>query len=335
VDFDPVPLPSPPPGGISVGWLDPALREWATSPPVRALADASGWSWSADDDTDKLLQRLAELSADWDFRAQRERNFIESDPAEVNGRVIPDDLVTDAARALGLVDATPAPAGRFSAVLVLSGLVSACVNRTRRTAELLRQGLDAGSVTVLGGHRELGGKEPDQARELGFGELFDEADAIVAGTCDAFGLPEPVSAIQSTPQPTGWSKALWAASARYHWPGSETTPPVDVLIAPSTEPDTRRANTADNLRYWAKQAGIGPQDRVLLVTTQIYVPFQQLDGLRMLGLEHGCAVSACGVDIQTAFLPMKGFNGRSYLQEIRSALRAASSLMAAARQAGH
>jgi hypothetical protein len=46
-------------------------------------------------------------------------------------------------------------------------------------------------------------------------------------------------------------------------------------------------------------------------------------------------VSCCGVDIQTAFLPMKGFNGRSYLQEIRSALCAASSLLDAARQAGH
>jgi len=41
------------------------------------------------------------------------------------------------------------------------------------------------------------------------------------------------------------------------------------------------------------------------------------------------------VDIQTAFLPMKRFNSRSYLQEVRSALRAASSLLAAAQQAGH
>jgi hypothetical protein len=39
------------------------------------------------------------------------------------------------------------------------------------------------------------------------------------------------------------------------------------------------------------------------------------------------------VDAEGSFLPGASFSGRSYLQEIRSALSAASELMAAARQA--
>ncbi len=333
--FEPVPLPSPPPGGLSAAWLETALREWVTSAPLRALADASGWTWPAGDDLGALLAQLAELSADWDFRAQRERNFIESDPAEVNGRVIPDDLVTAAARALGLVDATPPPAGRFSAVLVLSGLVSACVNRTRRTAGLLDEGLDTRTVAVLGGHRKLGGREPDQARELGFGELFDEADALLAATRSAFGLGEPEISERSGPRLAEWDDSLWAASGRYRWAAAGQGPGIEVLIVPSADPAKRRVNTADQLKDWAEGAGIRAADRVLLVTTQIYVPFQQFDGLRKLGLDRGCAVACCGVDAGTAYLPMKDFGGRSYLQEVRSALLAASDLLAAARQERH
>jgi hypothetical protein len=335
VGFDPVYLPSPPPGRLSAAWLEVALREWAASPPLRALADASSWAWPEESQTAALLSRLADLSGDWDFRGQRERTFIEPEPARVNGRVLPDDLVVDAAGALGLVHATPAPPGPFSAVVILSGLVNTCVNRARRTAELLAEGLDTRTVVVLGGHRQLGEIELEEAGRLGFGELFDEADAMLAATRQAFRLGEAELTEQSGPQPTGWDDSLRAAWGRYRWPSAAQIPDVEVLIVPSADPAIRRVNTADQFRYWAEGAGIGSRDRILMVTTQIYVPYQQFEGLRILGLERGSAVSCCGVDARTAFLPMMYLGGRSYLQEIRSALRAASSLMAVARQAGH
>ncbi len=105
-----------------------------------------------------------------------------------------------------------------------------------------------------------------------------------------------------------------------------------MLIAPSGAPD-RRVNTVDQLRYWASGNGIGREDRALLLTTQIYVPYQQFGGLQVLGIERGCGVYCCGVDAASSYLPAASFSGRSYLQEIRSALRAAAQLLAAARQA--
>ena len=94
----------------------------------------------------------------------------------------------------------------------------------------------------------------------------------------------------------------------------------------------RRVNTPDQLRYWASRNGIGRDDRVPLLTTQIYAPFQQFSGLQVLGIERGCAVW-CGVDAENSFLPGVSFTGRSYLQEIRSALLAAARLMTAVQEA--
>jgi hypothetical protein len=324
--FEPVPLPSLPPGELSSARLGPVLREWASSSPLRALAQASGWDWPSCPGTDELLIRLAELSRDWDFRALaggKERNFIEAAPVEVNGQVIPEDLITAAAQALGLVEATPVPAEQFTSLVVLSGLARACVNRTRHAAELLRDGVKAETAVVLGGHRQLAGEEPAQARELGLGDMFDEADVVLAATRQAFGLAAPAETEESATRPPAWDNALWAASARYRWPG------VEVVIVPSSEPADRRVNTQDQLRYWAGLASIGGGDRVLLLTTQIYVPFQQLVGLRVLGLERGCRVYCCGVDAASSLRPGLTFSGRNYLQEIRSTLRAAAELMMA------
>lgn len=327
--FESVALPAGQRGSYDAAAIDAALRRWVISAPLRAMAEASGWPWpGGSGDTLALLDSLAERSADWDFRNTRERNYIEGAPAQVNGRVIPNDLVLAAARALGLVDATPVARRTFSHVVVLSGLARACVNRTHFTAELLRNGIKAGSVAVLGAHRKLGGAEPEQARGLGFGELNDEADVIVAATRQAFGLGEAASAQESEPafdpdQP----EQFHAAWARYRWDS------VEVLIVPSSEPAVRRADTVEQLSHWAGLAGVGGGDDVLVVTTQIYVPFQYMEALRVLGFERGCGVYSCGVDAATSLLPGKLFGGRDYLQEIRSALRSAPMLLRAARAA--
>jgi len=325
--FEPVPLPSLPPGELTAERLGPVLRDWVSSAPMRALAEASGWEWPSGADTGELLERLAGLSSDWDFRGRRggvERNFIGTEPAEVNGRVVPEKLIASAAQALGLVSATPVPAERFTSLVVLSGLVRACVNRTRHARALLDGGVRAASVTVLGGHRELRGDELVLAKEQGFGDAFDEAEVVLAATRRAFGLGVPDESEVSGPSRDDWDDDLWSASARYRWPG------VEVLIVPSGQPG-RRVNTADQLRYWADRNQICRDDRVLLLTTQIYVPFQQFSALQVLGIERGCAVWCCGVDAESSFLPGLSFSGRSYLQEIRSALLAASRLMSAVR----
>jgi hypothetical protein len=309
-----------------------------TSPPIRLLAEASGWIWPDDPDTLALLEALAGLSASWDFRGRKERDSIAEAPAAVNGRLLPNDLVIPAARALGLVDSLPLPRSSFSHFAVLGGLVNACVNRAQRAAVMLRNGIEAPSVTVLGGHRELSETERARAGELGMGDLTDEAAVLVAAGRAAFSLEDGVTAADLDRPEPGWSgdprgpvpeaaQTLYASSAHYSWPSA------DIVIAPSGEPAQRRANTADGLRHWATLEGIGAGDHVLLLTTQIYVPYQHLAAVSVLGLERGCAVYCCGVDAATSVLGLRAFGGRDYLQEIRSTLRAAVTLLKSAQEA--
>jgi len=310
-------------GGYTPDQLDRALRTWATSPPLRTLAAASRWDWPADETTTLgLLQRLAALSADWDFRKNRERNLIEPLPAVVNGKQLSDSLVIDAARALGLVRPIPVTGREFSYLVVLSGQAWACVSRTRYAAELLRGGLRAGAVIVLGAHRELDDEESEQAEEAGLGYLDDEAEVILAATRQAFRLGPPLSAEEpnSAPDPEQPSE-FNAACARYRWPS------VELVIAPSDTPAVRRAKTGDQLQYWADLAGLNQQHDVLIVTTQINVPYQHLVAARILGLGHGCAVYSCGADAGGPPISVRRLGGRDYLQEIRAALRAGLRLL--------
>jgi hypothetical protein len=50
-----------------------------------------------------------------------------------------------------------------------------------------------------------------------------------------------------------------------------------------------------------RQAPVGAI--ALLLTTQIYVPYQQFGGLEVLGIERGCSVYCCGVDAASSYLP--------------------------------
>ena len=329
--FDPVPLLVGPPAGYAPDQLDDALRAWASSPPLRALAAASGWSWPAGSSTLDLLSRLAGLSTDWDFRRNRERSSIERGPVTVNGRPVPDSLIIGAARALGMVDATPLAlpvAGReFSYLVVLAGQARACVNRAHYAAHLLRSGLRTGTIVAIGAHRQLGAGEPERAAQAGLGHLTDEADVILAATCQAFGLDAPVTADVYQPAASlGPLAAFHAAAARYRWPS------VEVVIAPSDTPQVRRAKTGDQLRFWADLAGLAEGHDILVLTTQIYVPYQHLVACRVLGLERGCGVYSCGVEAGVSYLPVRNCGGREYLQEIRAALRAALALLTQAHE---
>ncbi len=293
---------------------------------MRVLAIASGWDWPEDSSTLGVLGKLAGLSAAWDFRQNRERHFIERTPAEVNGTVIPDALIADAARALGFVEPAPPAAREFSHLVILAGQARACADRANYAAQLRQAGLRAGTVVALGAHRRLDETEIDQAREAGFGPAADEAEVVLAATRRAFSLGAPQAVEESWPHPDPQRPGEFhAASARYLWPSAE------VVIAPSDLPHARRAKTGDQLRYWADLASLGSEHDILIVTTQLYVPYQHLVASRVLGLERGCAVRSCGVDARSR-RPAGTFAGREYLQELRAALRAALALLKHARE---
>lgn len=308
-----------------------AIAAWVRSPALAVLVEEFGGT-VGDSDLAETLDALERFSAErWDFRRGRERNLVLA-PLLTTAT---ERVVFAAARALGLELGTasgPLLAGGsdhvvlpYDEVLILGGLVRACLARPLFTARQIAAGrLAAGSVTALGGFREIAGDEVGLVERITGEEVSDEFHAMDAGVRNAFGVTEVVTDDGESVEQVGGS---WRVREYATADGLR----VRVVAAPSSEPGVRRANTPDTYAWFATElARLQPGQRVLVVTTDIYVPYQHADAVRMLALQYGVTVETAGMQpgrvdqrLRQAFAP------HNYLQEIRSTICALRDLYAA------
>ncbi|MFI5910291.1 hypothetical protein [Dactylosporangium sp. NPDC051541] len=241
--------------------------------------------------TAQLLAWLDAFSDEhWNFRGRL--GGAERDRVAVCLPASLGEAALTAAEGLGLTDSIEPPHDRYDHLLVLGGLARACLQRTEHAARLAAT-RHIGTVTALGSLRPLG---PAERQVPGVEHCATEADALAAGVRAAgFGRDVPV------------------------------------LVAPPRDPGAPRANTADTYEHWAAVAEPRPDQRILIVTSPIYVPFQHCDAIRILALRYRCGIDTVGFDPARASTPQPdGAAGPDrYLQEIRSAVRAARALYAA------
>lgn len=295
------------------------VRAWVTSPPLRALVARFGGDWPPGD-LAAVLAGLDDFSArHWDFRGGRERPEAREPDLDAGTAA----LTLTAAAALGLVHAVSPTRGAYVHLVVLGGLAHACLRRVAYAAHLLRTGVRvAGEVAVLGSFRPLSEAERRTLADAGVPCGETEVDALDAAVRLAFQVTAPArcDGVNAGHPHHSWSSRI------YRPPG---LPPVRVLAAPSSEPDRRRAHTADTQRFWAEHVQLRAGDPVLMVTAPIYVPFQHCDALRTLAVPYGCGIETVGVDPAVpdlARLPEPTLTPGRYLQEIRSAIRSMRAL---------
>lgn len=305
--------------------LRSGIEAWTLSDPMRALVEAFDGDWDTlTRSADGLAGRLSALdvfSDRWDTRQGRERNLAPELPMS-GGQA---ELVMAAAEALGLREVRPPRHREYDHVLMLGGLIRACLTRPEHAARLIRDGVvQAGAVTALGGHRPFDGDEFKLAALAGVPDLAEEYEALDAGTRLAFDLDKPEHVEGETSDTIG---GTWGIRG-YRAPDGLA---VTVAAAPSSDPVHRRANTPDTFAWFAERfAVLRPGQRLLLVTNAIYVPPQNAAALRMLALPYEVEVDTVGGDprlvapaLQQPFTPTK------YLLEVRSTLRALRALLAA------
>ncbi len=317
------PLPPLPPDGSDVA---AAIEAWTRSSALDELVQLSGGEVPTGLELSELLARLEEFSKVWDFRGGKERNLFQARSLDADT----EQAIKDAATTLGLVKGGATPQGRYDHVLILGGLARACLARPLAAARLLEQGgVEAGSVTALGGFRELKGNEVGLVEQVAFEQagtesVGDEFDAMDAGIRLAFGLDSP-------DRERGERSELEFGSWRVREYTTAAGLPAFVVAAPSSEPELRRTNTGDSYEWFATElAGLQPGQRVLLVTSDIYVPYQHADALRVLGLPHQVLVETMGIqpgDVDPRLSQV--FSADAYLQEVRSTIMAYGRLLAA------
>jgi hypothetical protein len=301
------------------------ITDWVRSAPLQSLISHFGGALPAGDLADQLLFLDEFTVSAWNFRGHvsdgpKERNRVDADV--VSGT--DEELAVTAADALGLARPRPPKYRDYDHVLMLGGLVQSNIWRTAYAAHLLNHGISAGNVTALSAHRNLARNDVDPSWDEfrlleGFGlpRRDYEWEVMEDGLRRAFGLPEFTVERESAPSAEG-SQRFRVASA------TADGRRVSLIVAPALEPG-RRANTADGYRYWADQVQhVKPGERILAVTTCIYVPYQHAIALQHLALPFGCSVDTVGIDFSAIGddpNPQR-FRGAHYLLEIRSALLA-------------
>jgi hypothetical protein len=289
-----------------------AIEKWARSDALRELVEEFGRK-PPEGDLEQLLEWLERFSARWNFRKKKgERNEVNRPQLSL----LTEKVVKAATKALGLVEGGGWREGRYDQVLILGGKARACLARPLFAAELIAKGkFEVGAVTAIGAFRGLDAEETALVQRVEGAALADEFEAMDAGARRAFELGAPASQ-------DGVDSDLVGGSWRVC--GYETGDglPVEVIAAPSSEPGERRANTPDTLNWWAREvAKLERGQRILVITTDIYLPYQHADALNLLALPYGVEVDAIGmvpgkVDRRLAH----NFEPHNYLQETRSAI---------------
>jgi hypothetical protein len=299
-------------GGDVDDWLhlNEKLPDWLDRVVADPTAGVDGLSPTQADILRRTLAVERMAAADFNFRAGAGQQYRERLQASA-GDFTPEfrtqalELTTQ----LGLVRGQEPRVGRYDKTLVLGGGYRSPMLRAGYAAQLRSKGFHLGEVSFLGSPRFLIEDPPERPVTDAYAPgATDEFDLMVAAAQAEFGL--------TTARITFLCGCTSADAPCPNWPlreaeGAAQTPAaytherraelVDdtghaaawVLSARTGRPPFR-PDTSDTFSLWARCADPQLGQRVLVVTSQVFVPFQSFDGIRRLYLPHGVDLDVAG-----------------------------------------
>lgn len=307
---DQVAFGCPAPGADRNDRVRDVLDRWTGSSGMQNLVRVSGGECDATWSLKERLRFLDKFSDRWDFRRGAER--LDASQASQDSET--QSEIHEAAMDLGLTKTRPPQRGTYDYIVVLGGVALSCKLRTDHAADIVKRGVQARSVGLLGAIRRIPKNERQVADSFAPGSET-EFDMLNAAAEFAFNLNEGYEDAISQAQ----SENLWSIVRRYH---RRALPDVISLCAPSSDP-SRRANTEDTYAFFAATVGLKPSESVLVCTSQIYYPFHLFGAIRMLALPYDVNVEVVGFPLNWASgsSALRGTN--NLLQEVRSGIQAA------------
>lgn len=298
------------------------IKEWVFHESLERLVAAFGGTVNPRESLEDRVKRLAAFSKRWDYRRQKDAHDSQTGEnarwlIEADLSIKQELLVKKAAGDLGLIGKEIPQEKKFDYILVLGGARMSCLNRTKYARELCeKHGIRAGQIICLTGMRPLLETEKD-VTDTYAPSAETEFDLMEAAVKQIFGeLPE--LSREEHKEDVNRSHAVVEYGGTWQ---------VSIMAAPSLEPDKRRANTADTLLYFANRQNIGMDKKILMITSQIYVPYQQMEAWRTLGIPQGHSVETVGFPAGWS-VGLPGLQEpKNYLQEMRSVLLAMDKAM--------
>lgn len=330
------------------GWLhlNEELPDWLDPLFDAAVPSLPGLSTGQTDTLRRTLQIERIAGSVFNFRTTAGTGYRERFEA-VDGDFDPATRarVLDLTRRLGLVDPLKPRFDSYDQTLVLGGGYRSPLLRTRYAAQIRDSGVHLGEVSFLGSPRflltEPTAQEPSPEPEVSAAYApgaTDEFGLMTGAVRTAFGLDVADVAflcgcVDASAQCPRWSqrRAKGADETPAAFTHERQAAVVDSegrtvgsVLSASTGRPPYRPDTSDTLGLWARCAHPRPGQRVLLVTTQVFVPFQTFDALRRLYLPYGVEVDAVGFGADRGDRPL---TAEYLLQETLSAIRSARRLL--------
>ena len=304
--------------------VEEEIIRWITSPELTKIVEAFGGNIPSGITHIELARWLLDFSDVWDYR-RRQQEAKDTKTGEAARWLINNDTVTEEQERvvfenivkLGLREPSDPILKQYDYIVALGGARMSCLFRPQFSCDILRRkGYSPKAVVMLSGMRPISDSERTATDTYAPG-AETEFDLINAGAEKVFELEkEYMEERYHNPNPN----CSWAIR-RY---GSGQYPyPVISVSGPSSQPEVRRANSADTFRFFAQKQQISPESRVLLVTSQIYVPYQQLEAIRTWAIPNNVYVETVGFPPAWNDTKQQGMmTSANYLQEIRSTIQA-------------
>jgi DNA-binding SARP family transcriptional activator len=308
------------------------LHRWAESEAVLGLFDL--WEWDEPlprPSGTTYLERFRELEAAseaWNYRRyafERWQQLLANLPEALQQRVI------EAAAELGLRDWTVPLHESYALGVALGGARRAPLCRTK-WLELLAHRCEFAAFAFASSLRPID-EHAERSHTAYAPGATTEFDLMHHAACHAAGLGHVHDWDEKRSFEPNYPTHWWGSSLVRRYKRAPGEPPMVGIAAASEHPLEHRPRTPETLRSVYRIATelqlcrLEPGSRILLVTSPIYVAYQQIEALRILGLPFGLVVEMVGHPREwTASAqakPLENFQlVGNYLQEIRSAIEA-------------
>ncbi len=310
--------------GIREHLLRKRINEWIHSDAMKKILSSFNTCIPNNLSTEESVNWLLRFSDEWDYR-KKQQTAMDKTTSEAARWLIKDSeieeqqakVVMEAIADLGLIDVDMPLHRKYDYIVALGGARLSCLLRPRYAKKIWEQfGIKPRAIMMLSGARPIAESERSVTDTYAKGAKT-EFDLICKGAEKSFELTE----FEEERHCDSNINLSWAVRTY------KNVCPVIALEGPSTEPNKRRANSADTYKFFVEKLHVPEGAKVLLITSQIYVPYQQLEAIRILSIPYNIVIETIGFPNDWSG-QMQGMQQPSnYLQEIRSTIQAMSRIL--------
>lgn len=311
--------------------IEEKIQSWVFSPEIEELIQAFGGIIPNSLSLVERLNWIVSFSDIWDYRNRQRSgrgNSQESSlgsQTEEKARWLIDEKLTQSqekavwvvAEQMGLIGKQMPERKQYDFIVVLGGARMSCLFRMKYARELCTSfGIQTKEIIGLAGMRPI--QETERSATDSYAPLAVTEYDLMCKAAEKVFQQEMIKEEKTILENLNVSFAVAEFGGQ---------PPVCILAAPSTEPIVRRANTADTFAFWEKRRCIGDNKKILLITSQIYVSYQQMEAVRMLSIPKGHSVETIGFPVKWSLGTQSVHQPAHYLQEIRSTFMSMKKIM--------